>query len=457
MSPAQLTVATPPRLDGALAHYYDEVAEAVNGLPAHSAGAGDEPFRPVRGLPALTPALRRFWGATGITAHELDERHGTLLRLLDLRGNPGTRTTKTFASHVIVARAVHHVRETGEPVMILTPSSANKGTAMRDAVARAIRHGLVRRDQLQVAVVAPVSSAYKLWAGPLDADEELRRRNPTVLYDGPGPRSTVKPFAEGAAQELARELHERAGVRLWYTLELGNYMVADAVRAFFEQDFLPEPSTPRLHVHSVSSAYGLLGHDFGRRWRSRDDVPPGYLLVQHLGTPDMVQSLCQSRGAPAAMPRYVRGADGLCTQHHDDHFPHRAGEPDEVLEPTFYTHQPATSPAMNELIARQGGDGIVVSKHECLERYDDIRGLLAAGGLTLPADPGRLREWSLVMAVTGALNALERGLVAPEEMVIHASGCYSQDDFTPLPSEGVTVTHDRAQLNDVLRAAVTTA
>jgi hypothetical protein len=443
-------------LDAALAHYYHELLPIVRQLGSTTAN-GPGAFQPVPGLPELSPAVRRFWSVTGIRAYELGSHRGTLLRLLDLRGNPGTATTKTFPSHVIVARAVHHVQQTGEPVLILTPSSANKGTAMRDAVARAIAHKLVAPNDLQVVVLAPESSAYKLWSGPLNADAGLRRRNPIILYDGPGPRSEVKAFAQEAADVLAPELHDRFGVRLWYTLELANYMVADAVRAFFEQDLLPSPLTPRLHVHAVSSAYGLLGHDFGRRLRGRDDVPPAYLLVQHLGTPDMVLSLRQASGAPAGIPAYERQpATDLFAQHSDARFPSLTSRPDEVLEPTFYTHQPATSPAMNDVIARQGGDGIVVSMHECLGRYEQVRGLLADTEIALPADPRRLREWSLVMAVTGALNALDRGLVAPEEIVIHASGSYSAGDYDRVPSDELVVTHDPARLHAAIRDAVTT-
>ena len=57
--------------------------------------------------------------------------------MLDLTGNPGTHTTKTFASLLIVARAVEYIRRTGEKVVIFSPTSANKGTALRDAVLRA--------------------------------------------------------------------------------------------------------------------------------------------------------------------------------------------------------------------------------------------------------------------------------------------------------------------------------
>jgi hypothetical protein len=48
----------------------------------------------------------------------------------------------------------------------------------------------------------------------------------------------------------------------------------------------------------------------------------------------------------------------------------------------------------------------------------------------LPEDPARLREWSAVMALTGALNAIERGIVPPgHEIVLHGSGYYTDADY----------------------------
>jgi hypothetical protein len=88
---------------------------------------------------------------------------------------------------------------------------------------------------------------------------------------------------------------------------------------------------------------------------------------------------------------------------------------------------------MNEIIGRQGGGGIVVSRYECLARYDEIRELLDGAGPTLPGDPAALREWSLVMAMTGTLNALERGLLSADEVVVHGSGSYGTEDFAPIP------------------------
>jgi hypothetical protein len=111
---------------------------------------------------------------------------------------------------------------------------------------------------------------------------------------------------------------------------------------------------------------------------------------------------------------------------------------DEILEPTFYTHAPATSPAMKEMIRRNGGGGIVVSLHECLQHYPVIRRMLEPLGIAVPADPRELREWSLVMAMTGVLNAVDRDILPVDgEIMVHASGSYGTSDYRPIPSSGL--------------------
>ena len=105
----------------------------------------------------------------------------------------------------------------------------------------------------------------------------------------------------------------------------------------------------------------------------------------------------------------------------------------EVLDRTFYTHRPATSPEMTGIIRAHGGDGIVVSAHECRDRYPQVRERLAAVGYRCPDDLGELREWSLLMALTGALNAVDRDLIAADhEIVVHGSGWYTAADYRVL-------------------------
>ncbi|GGK15910.1 hypothetical protein GCM10011583_54740 [Streptomyces camponoticapitis] len=427
--------------------YYERLPQAVAALvddPAPVTGPGA--FSPGFALPEPDAAVRGFFEPARAQWRELGTYAGHRLVLLDLAGNPGTHTTKTFPSLLIVARAVEYIRRTGETVMIFTPTSANKGTALRDAVARALAAGLATPDQLRIATLAPASGRSKLRAGSLTDDAELRARNPLMVYDGERAED-VKALARQFTDAYAADLKRRHGVNLWFSLDLRNYLVADTARAFFEQDVDPtDAAGPRLHAHAVSSAFGLLGYHAGRdvleaAGAARAASRPASLLVQHLGTPDMVLSLRRGSFDRTGLPGYDRDGDGLWRQKADPHFPGVADEVDEILDPTFYTHRPATSPAMNAIIARHGGDGIVVSRRECLERYPELRELLADHPRPLPDDPRALREWSLVMALTGVCNAVDRGLVDPgRDVVVHGSGWYTDDDVrTPAESALVPV------------------
>lgn len=443
----------PTVLDNALSHYYDRVQTALHQVAEGRRVDARKDFSPGPLLPPPTDRFRDFLSVSGLAATGLGEHRGVRLTLLDLMRNPGTRTTKTMASLVIVARAVRHVRETGEPLMLLTPSSANKATALRDAVLRAVGHGLVTRDELRITCVVPEESAHKVWRSRLSDDPELRRRNPVLVHAGAG--AAVKALASEAAGEPAARIERLTGVRVWHTLDLDNYRAPDTVRAWFEDEFLPRPAGVRWHSHAVSSAFGLLGHHFGTGLLAaeRTDAPrpaPGYLLIQHLATPDMVLDLHRDEGLPA----YARdAATGLFTQDGNPRFPSVTDDPAEVVDPTFYTTSPATAPAMSGIVRAQGGGGLVVSRHECLGRYAEVRALVAPAGVPLPADPARLREWSLVMAVTGTLLAVERGLVEADEVVVHGSGSYTADDFAPLPPTARRTAGSVTDVADALHAA----
>ncbi len=415
---------------------------------AQSRTLGDE-FEPAFELCEATPRLLEFFSVSDIKFAELGTVGDSRLVLFDLMGNPGARTVKTLASHVIVARAVHHIHETAEPIMILTPSSANKATALRDAVLRAIEVGLVTSEQLQIVTLVPDLARPKLWSSALTTDPQLAGRNPMCVL-APEQPAHVKTLARQVITEYAGEFFERTGIRLWHTLDLANYQCADAFRAFVEQAAIPQqPGTSRAHAHSVSSAFGLLGHHFGTTLLEDPPPPAQYFLVQQLDTPDMVDSLY---GITA--PGYdLDPEDGLYRQDGEPHYPAVTADPAEVLETTFYTRSPATSPAMNEIIGRQGGGGVVVSKHECLQRYDEIRELLANAGHALPQDPDELREWSLVMVMTGVLNGIERGLLDTDEVIVHGSGSYSATDYTPIPEHALHRIETVADLRRVIDAA----
>ena len=437
------TFAPPTR--NLIVDYYDVIAAAAQLCGASAAGEpGTAQFAPGFALPSLDEEMLRFFAAATAVWRELGEHSGHRMHMLDLTQNPGTRTTKTFASMVIVARAVEFIRATGESVCLFTPTSANKGIALRDAVARAIAEGLVTPEQLSIVVLAPSSTRAKFRKDALAADPLLRKLNPLLSLDSAQPEA-VKALGRAFVDTYAKQARDRHGVNLWFSLALNNYLVADAARAAFEADVSP-PAAPRWHAHSVSSAYGLLGYNLGREVLEGSGVAdvstrPGFLLVQHLGTPDMVLSLRHGGFSREYLPAYrLDEATGVWTQNVDAHFPASTDDPAEVLDPTFYTHSPVTSPAMNDLIGRFGGDGIVVSRRECLQRYPLLRELFAATSVALPDDPSQLREWSLVMALTGVLNAIDRGLVPDgKEIVVHGSGSYTAQDYAPLAPDAEVI------------------
>jgi acyl-CoA synthetase (AMP-forming)/AMP-acid ligase II len=154
--------------------------------------------------------------------------------------------------------------------------------------------------------------------------------------------------------------------------------------------------------------------------------------------------------------------------------PQRCGAPIEAPAYVIYTSGTTGRPkgvevshstlafacqAMDAIIAVQGGAGVVVSHQECMQRYSEIASLRAQAGLSLPQETRRLREWSLVMAMTGMMAALDRGLLPGcDDVLVHGSGCYSEDDYTPIPAGDLVPVADAEGLwNVVLRAAAETS
>jgi hypothetical protein len=441
-------------LDSALERYYQNIQMILWDIQNTASNGIADNFVPGFNLPALTHDVQRFLSPSTVAASDLGVSGRTSLILLDLMRNPQTRTTKTFASLVMVLRAVHYIRATGRRVMLITPSSANKATALRDAVLRAIRCNLVSRDELQITSIVPASSYPKLWSSPLSADPELGARNPLIMYEGKDAWA-VKTLARGVYDSCASNFSDSDGTDLWYTLDINNYKVADAIRAFFESDFFPpDQACTRLHAHAVSSAFGLLGHNLGHN-RTAMTQHPRYFLVQHMQTPDMVLSLHFGSMSHDNIPPYRQDeSDGLYRQNRSPYFPATTFDPHECIDGTFYTRQPTTSGEMNALIHAHGGGGIVVSLHECLGRYAEIRERLTEADIELPADATQLREWSLVMAVTGVLNAIDRGLATDPEVVIHGSGCYSEGDYSLIPSQDLHIANTVSAAAKVAYAAV---
>lgn len=430
-----------------LTDYADDVRDGIDFLvDDQEPSTGDAAFTPGFALPEDGPDYRDYAAAATAGWASLGEYEGRPIHLLDLAQNPGTHTTKTFPSLLIVARAVEYTRRTGEPVRIFSPTSGNKGTALRDAVGRAYASGLADPTTLSMTTLAPLSSRYKMRAGILNENPTWSAANPLVLLDTDRAES-VKQV--GRAWVDAQGGRDADGARLWFSLDLRNYLVADVARAAFEADVAPPSAGERrTHVHAVSSAFGLLGYHAGvdmfeKQGRADRDAHAASLLVQHLGTPDMVLHLNTGSFSRDGLPTYVPGPDGRWTQDSDPHFPLTTDDPQELLDPTFYTHAPVTSPRMDEYIREHGGGGVVVSRAECLARYDECRSLLAEHPRPLPDNPEDLLEWSVVMALTGALNAVDRGLVdAVGPLVVHGSGWYSRSDLTPVADDELTVVED---------------
>jgi hypothetical protein len=388
------------------------------------------------------PRWSEFFQSTPLRFGPIGSYRGHIFDTIDLTGNPGTMTTKSLASNTMIARVVLHVQRSGRPLTIVTPTSGNKGTALRDALARAQNIGIPGADFVRLVMLVPVASASKLRHCINDSDPDFSTRNPIVLVNV----ETSAELKDVAAQAVEEVGASAVGQRIdhWYSLSLDNYRFADAMRAFLEHDATVARGivANRLHVQSVSSAYGLLGYELGREVLDLDEesrLTPlplaNYFLVQHLSTPDMVLHLRQGdrEGAPEYVP--APNGDGFI-QNSDLRFPFITDDPHEILDPTFYTRNPPTAPTMTELIRRHGGGGIVVSKRECLSRFTEIAELFGHA-LHFPEDPHSLREWSLMMAACGILNAIDRGMVHTDRIVVHATGSYWDEVLAPYPADRV--------------------
>lgn len=422
----------PAVVTNVLSRYFPEIQAASRSVAALRA---QQPVVPLE-LSGTAETFRSLTEVTDIGLTKVEPR----TYILDLMRNPGARTTKTLASLLMIARAVSHIRGTGERIMLLTPTSGNKGTALRDAVARAYATGLATPDELRIVCVMPEASRSKLRDCALTASPELRAANPLVLGNV-AEAADVKQFAATVVASHAAKVLDSTGFRIWNTLDLDNYRIADAARAFVEAELLPltEDSAPRVHAHAVSSAFGLLGYHLGHQMLT-EGLPglpaparhPGFFLVQQLATPDMVTSLLGTE-----VPEYTYDATaGFWRQQSAKRFPAETDDPAEVIDSTFYTRRPVTSAQINPIIEAHGGGGIVVSKRECLKHYDRVRKLAAGAGIEIADDPSLIREWSLVKVLTGVLVARERGLLSAEtDVVVHASGYYSDELLPPAREE----------------------
>lgn len=428
-------------IENPIVDYYEQVKAQAARFAETAAHAAADDFHPFA-LPEIDETVRAFFAASSVSVHKLDLGIGLDVVLLNMGRFERTRTTKTNPSLLMVARAIEHTRRTGEAVTIVTPSSGNKATALRAAVERAYDFSLASPATLNIVCVVPQAASSKLWNSAMSTDADLRESNPlvTVRTDA---RDTVKRLVVAARGLLPGSI---SGRRLWFTLALDNYVLADQLRAFVELDYFPTKAT-RWHAHSVSSAYGLIGHSRGWNYAAPTDYPhPGYLLVQHLDTPDMVLHLTRATFDRARIPDYRPSEKGGVEQSDSIHFPSRASSSFECIDTTFYTTAPPTQDEMQAYIAAYGGNGIVVSKSECEAQYAETRSSLAHAAVSLPEQSSELREWSLLMAATGVYQAFDKGMLnGVDSIMLHNGGSYTDSDYEPVPSNFLTnLAGDRA-------------
>lgn len=438
MSQLTTTTGPEPTPSSVLVDHYADLRELCARVEAQAEPPAPASFRPPFTLPSWRSDYAPLLEPARMSLSPASVRYGADIRVLDLAGDPATQTTKSVASYLMVLRAIEHIERSGERVWIVTPSSGNKATALRAAVARAHACGLASPEQLGIVSIVPAGSRDKMRHGPLTADAKLRALNPLVTWSGARP-GEVKTLAQRFVSAAAGLCAERR-VRLWFSLDLRNYRVADVARALFLAERLgPGAPASLTHVHAVSSAYGLLGYHWGHQLvQSKDgpDLPdPRYFLVQHLGAPDMVQYWRTGDFTPIPASAFCWDGDaGVWRQDAVAEWPQRTWSLDEELDSTFYTRRPPTSPEMHELMRVHGGGGVVVSLLECYARYGELRAMLGEMGMNfLPEDPRTLREHSGLMALTGCLEGLARGLIPRGAgILLHHSGTYDTGSYTPM-------------------------
>lgn len=448
---------------GVINRYYSGIEKALIYLNKQQTDASQPIFEPDRHLPTLSEDYVVFFSAAQMHWLRLGEYKGRSLKLLDLMSDPSTQTTKIFASLLMVGRAIEHIRRTGENINILITTSGNKGIALRSAVERAIALGMVDKKQLKVVMFTTVDSTSKLRKSTLSENKELRQLNPIILYTGKS-SSYLKQLGKDFQEKYSDRLFAESNTRIWYALDLDNYRCSDSMRAFFEyENLLQENSQPefsvRLHVHAVSSGFGFIGYHLGRTVLVNEGITtwednPGYFLVQSLRTPDLVLHNYFNSFDRQYLPSYeFDKITGLYSQHQNAHFAEKTFDLAEDLDSTFYTTSPPTAGKISEMIKQFGGGGIVVSLYECLEKYSIIRSLLSRVNIHIVADPRKVTEWATIMALVGAINAIDRDIIPEEaELVIHASGYYSLGmDYAPICVDNLPRIGDDTSLDALKR------
>ena len=149
-------------------------------------------------------------------------------------------------------------------------------------------------------------------------------------------------------------------------------------------------------------------------------------------------------------------AAGVWRQDSTAEFPAVTDHPQEVIDATFYTKEPATRTQLNEIVARvrRRRDRRLPARVPG-QRFAHVRELAGAAGIAIAADPALIREWSLVKALTGVLISRERGLLAADtDVVVHGSGYYSDELLPALREEHLTRV---TTVDDLARAVLAAA
>jgi hypothetical protein len=427
-----------PTSKSLISRYYQGILRAEALIAEQTAGrVSEDDFQPGALPRVLSKALVDFFAPATHEQRRLPSYRERNLRLLNLLSNSDTQTTKLTASLCMVARAINHIEQTGESILIVITTSGNKGTALRYAVERAIEMGLVQPAQLRTMMILPSCSNKKLRSSPLFTNSTLRELNPIVLYNGQQPER-VKPLGKEFQRCFAEKLLKEQNTRIWYSLGLDNYRIADSALAFldYENALNQDSGKKRLNAQAVSSAYGLLGYHLGREVLVNEgltdwDSNPGYFLVQQINIPDMILHCYFNSFSKSNIPEYFPSQiDGRLIQRTDAHFPLILGEAEAPLEQTFYTREPVTSPQVTSMIHRHGGGGIAVSTQECLAQLPLIRKLLEPQGLSIPKKAEDIREWAVIIGLTGIINAIDRDIIPEDvEVTFFATGFSKADDF----------------------------
>lgn len=86
-------------------------------------------FEPDFKIPFMDEKLKKYLSPTKASIVSIGKYKGREISLFNLMKNPATNTVKTYAATLMIARAVSHIREKREKIIVFSPSSGNKAIA----------------------------------------------------------------------------------------------------------------------------------------------------------------------------------------------------------------------------------------------------------------------------------------------------------------------------------------